>query len=145
MQLQDIPAVTAIEQQIQQYPWTEKLFASCLSSDYQNQVLVDGETIIGFLLLRQLPFEAEIINIGIHRKYQRQSLAKAWLKNIIQVLQQKENIEQLLLEVRQSNTAAIKLYEKIGFTQIAVREDYYPAGKQRENALIYQLNSPTKM
>ena len=51
-----------------------------------------------------------------------------------------KSIENLFLEVRESNHAAQSLYAKWGFTQIAIRENYYrpstPDGP-RENALVY--------
>jgi len=41
------------------------------------------------------------------------------------------------LEVRASNAAAIRLYEKQGFNKLAVRKAYYPASNGREDALLY--------
>lgn len=42
----------------------------------------------------------------------------------------------VLLEVRESNTAAIALYESSGFHELGVRRDYYPADDGREDAII---------
>ena len=49
----------------------------------------------------------------------------------------KNNPIQIFLEVRESNTAAIKLYEKADFHQIDLRKNYYPkADGTREHAII---------
>ncbi|HDZ78112.1 MAG TPA: GNAT family N-acetyltransferase, partial [Gammaproteobacteria bacterium] len=42
----------------------------------------------------------------------------------------------IFLEVRESNTAAIKLYDKLGFNEIGLRRDYYPGSSGREDALV---------
>jgi len=47
----------------------------------------------------------------------------------------------MFLEVRASNKAAIRLYERAGFEQVSVRRDYYPAVVGREDGLVYILSS----
>jgi ribosomal-protein-alanine N-acetyltransferase len=42
--------------------------------------------------------------------------------------------------VRPSNTRAVALYHSIGFNEVGVRKDYYPAGGSREDAIIMALN-----
>jgi len=42
----------------------------------------------------------------------------------------------VLLDVRVSNTHAVKLYRRLGFEQIAVRKGYYPAMCGKEDALV---------
>lgn len=49
------------------------------------------------------------------------------------------HVEVVLLEVRPSNLAALKLYEAVGFSEVGVRKDYYPAKGGREDALIMAL------
>jgi ribosomal-protein-alanine N-acetyltransferase len=45
----------------------------------------------------------------------------------------------LWLEVRASNTAAIALYESLGFNEATIRRNYYPAKEGREDAIIMAL------
>ncbi|MND05848.1 ribosomal-protein-alanine N-acetyltransferase [compost metagenome] len=45
----------------------------------------------------------------------------------------------ILLEVRPSNQAAIELYASAGFAEIGRRRGYYPAGNEREDAIVLQL------
>ena len=46
----------------------------------------------------------------------------------------------MFLEVRPSNEGARKLYRNIGFNEIAVRKNYYPAAKGREDAILMGLS-----
>ena len=47
-----------------------------------------------------------------------------------------QRAENLFLEVRQSNRAAIQLYDAMGFHQIGVRVGYYPTKKGNEDAIV---------
>ena len=51
-------------------------------------------------------------------------------------LARRHNAEVVMLEVRPSNTPAVNLYRKLGFNEIGVRPNYYPADHGREDALI---------
>ena len=48
----------------------------------------------------------------------------------------KNDMGSIFLEVRASNAAAIHLYDKLGFNEIGLRRDYYPAINGREDALV---------
>ena len=45
----------------------------------------------------------------------------------------------MFLEVRLSNQVAYQLYEKLGFNEIGVRHDYYPAYTGREDAIVLAI------
>lgn len=63
----------------------------------------------------------DIINIEVESQYRRQGLATALMSELIENNRDCE----VFLEVRESNTAAIKLYKKFGFKEINRRIDYY--------------------
>ena len=46
------------------------------------------------------------------------------------------DMDTVFLEVRQSNVGALYLYDKLGFNEIGLRRDYYPAKDGREDALV---------
>jgi len=51
----------------------------------------------------------------------------------------KHRVTTMLLEVRPSNPDAIRLYRKLGFNELGIRPNYYPAVKGREDAVIMAL------
>ena len=55
-------------------------------------------------------------------------------------LAKKNDANDMYLEVRVSNKAAIQLYHQRGFNELGVRNNYYPAEHGREDALIFALN-----
>ena len=83
------------------------------------------DEIAGFLIYSD-NFEVEILRICISIKYRRRGIAK----NLLQLLPKNQ---QILLEVRQNNISAIKLYQQFGFQQIAIRKKYY---QNNENAIV---------
>jgi ribosomal-protein-alanine N-acetyltransferase len=77
----------------------------------------------GFLLLRVVADEAEVITLGVVR--QRQGIATHLLQA---ALDRVPGVARVHLEVAEGNAAAIGLYEKFGFTRTGVRKAYYPDG-----------------
>ncbi|MGL4687902.1 MAG: ribosomal protein S18-alanine N-acetyltransferase [Fusobacteriaceae bacterium] len=74
----------------------------------------------------------EIIKIGVKKEKRNLGYGKLLLDNM-----KKEYNLDLLLEVRESNTVAIKFYEKNNFEKISVRKNYY--SDNNENAIIMKL------
>ena len=154
MQDSDIDAVCAIEQQVQFHPWTASQFADSVQR-YQSTVIVqggivqdgvtqdgiaqsgdgrDGE-ILGFCIMQKVLDEANLLRMAIDPKCQGQGLGTLLLNDAIERLG--DACVQIFLEVRESNYAAIALYEKVGFHQIDLRKNYYPApNRQKEHAVI---------
>ena len=77
--------------------------------------------------------ESDMMNIAVHPDCRRQGVAEALIAELVRQLKAREN-RCLTLEVRASNAAAIKLYEKLSFAQIGRRPNYYRNPK--EDALI---------
>ena len=70
--------------------------------------------------------------------WQRQGLGRQLLEHLIGELE-KRGVLTLWLEVRASNTAAIALYESLGFNEATIRRNYYPTVDGREDAIIMAL------
>ena len=100
----------------------------------------------GFLLLRALAGQSEILTLAIDREYRRRGMARALMGHAIRQLQA-ERIAQLFLEVSESNVAALNLYRSLKFKQISRRKSYYKSRSVRSdgveepaaNALVMQL------
>ncbi|HEY0268434.1 MAG TPA: GNAT family N-acetyltransferase, partial [Methyloradius sp.] len=60
------------------------------------------------------------------------------MMHMINIARQR-NALNMFLEVRPSNQSAIGLYESIGFNEMAIRRNYYPAQNGREDAVLMGL------
>lgn len=134
MQIEDVSTVAQIEHQVQSHPWTVKQFQESVES-YSSTVIEYKGKVIGFCILQPVVDEANLLLMAIDPSMQGQGLGYQLLDQSIQLLQ--NNPVQIFLEVRESNTVAIGLYEKLGFHQIDIRRNYYPkASGGNENAVI---------
>lgn len=89
--------------------------------EFETWVAVDGGELIGFLALRPTAGgEAEVLNLAVEPARRRQGVAKRMLARAIE-----GRFEELYLEVRESNAAALQLYESAGFRRVGVRPKYY--------------------
>ena len=115
-------------------PWSEKSVASELTNPLSLWlVAVEGERVAGYLGSQSVMGESDMMNVAVHPDFRRQGVAELLVKELVAALAEKGNYC-LTLEVRASNTPAISLYEKLGFSRIGLRKNYYRNPK--EDALI---------
>ncbi len=134
MQESDLESVAAIESLVQTHPWSKQQFQESLAS-YQCTVYERANQVVGFCILQPVLDEANLLLMAIHPSQQGRGLGYELLDYSIQQL--KNDPIQIFLEVRESNAAAIRLYEKSGFHQIDLRKSYYPnVDGSREHAVI---------
>jgi len=112
-------------------PWDGPSFASLLAQPGMTG-LIDPAG--GFLLVRMVADEAEIITLGVVPK--RQGIGRALLTAGL-ARARAAGVQTIHLEVAASNTAARALYESFGFTQTRMRQNYYIHGG---DALILSLS-----
>jgi ribosomal-protein-alanine N-acetyltransferase len=133
----DLPRVYAIERATHDFPWTEKILSDCLRVGYLCVVVEVEKRIVGFAITR-IHESTELFNITIEKSAQGHGYGRQIMKNLIDFARSQDSKE-FLLEVRVSNEPAIKLYKRLGFEQIGVRENYYEAVGGNEDALIFRL------
>ena len=115
-------------------PWSEKSVASELTNPLSLWlVAVEGERVAGYVGSQSVMGESDMMNVAVHPDFRRQGVAELLVKELVAALAEKGNYC-LTLEVRASNTPAISLYEKLGFSRIGLRKNYYRNPK--EDALI---------
>ena len=115
-------------------PWSEKSVASELTNPLSLWlVAVEGERVAGYVGSQSVMGESDMMNVAVHPDFRRQGVAELLVKELVATLAEKGNYC-LTLEVRASNTPAISLYEKLGFSRIGLRKNYYRNPK--EDALI---------
>ncbi|MFO0994356.1 MAG: tRNA (adenosine(37)-N6)-threonylcarbamoyltransferase complex dimerization subunit type 1 TsaB [Hyphomicrobiales bacterium] len=97
---------------------------------------------VGFLLLRVAGDEAEIISIGTRPESRRQGIGAKLIDAAVELLGTQKTTR-LLIEVADSNDAALALYRKFGFATVGRRRDYYQhADGRREDAAIMRKEIP---
>ena len=134
----DLDAVMAIENAIYPHPWTRGNFDDSLAAGYHCWVVECGGEPAGYCVVMIAAGEAHLLNLSVAAKWQRRGIGREAL-GFIAGLAREYGAGKILLEVRPSNAAAIALYSSAGFSEIAVRRDYYPAGAGREDAVVLQL------
>ena len=134
MQPQDLDAVVALEQNAFSHPWSRQLYADALTS-YDCWMMYVGNEYVGHGVISQVLDEAHLLNIAIAVEQQ----GKGWGLRLLEYLMQRateRGCVECFLEVRASNQAAYRLYERYGFNEIGRRRDYYPAVGGNEDALV---------
>ena len=138
MTVSDLPDVLAIERKNYQFPWGEDIFKDCFKAGYSCWVCEEMDKILGYSLLSLAVDEAHILNISVDPAEQKQGIGRKMLEHLIEVA--RGRAETVFLEVRPSNTAAIALYQDVGFNEIGIRKAYYPAeNNSREDAIMLAL------
>ncbi len=138
MQMDDLDAIMLIEPTIYTHPWTRGNFSDSLNSGYSAWVLEANQKIIGYALLMMVLDEAHLLNLSVAKSHQKLGLGRYLLEHMVQIAQH-HKAANLFLEVRPSNISAIALYENMGFCEMAVRRNYYPAHNGREDAVLMGL------
>jgi len=134
----DLDAVVAIEEKIYPHPWTRINFSDSLAAGYQCWIVECGGEIAGYSVVMIAPEEAHLLNLSIAAPWQRRGIGREVLEFVLRLVREC-GAQQVLLEVRPSNEAARALYAAAGFSEIATRRDYYPAGAGREDAIVLKL------
>lgn len=111
-------------------PWKESNFSYELESNPYAEIYLfeDDSSIAGFIDLWITFEQAQIANIGILPEKRRKHIGSDLLAFAINKAIS-ENCETVSLEVRVSNSSAIALYEKFGFTIAGTRRHYYEDGE----------------
>jgi ribosomal-protein-alanine N-acetyltransferase len=134
----DLPAVMAIENSIYPFPWTRGNFRDSLAACYSCWIYARNGGMIGYAVVMLAADEAHLLNLSITTACQKQGHGKLLLRSLCDIARA-QGARLIFLEVRPSNVAGLRLYERHGFRQVGLRRDYYPAQVGREDALILSL------
>ncbi|MEO1926679.1 MAG: ribosomal protein S18-alanine N-acetyltransferase [Gammaproteobacteria bacterium] len=136
MSEEDLVFVVANENRAYEFPWSETIFQDCLHVGYCSWVLECDGNIIAHTVMSVAAGEAHILNICVHPDYQGQGLGRKLLEHLLELVLD-HNVDMMFLEVRPTNFGAIKLYLDVGFDEIGMRRNYYPAKMGWEDALVF--------
>ncbi|MEG3757099.1 ribosomal protein S18-alanine N-acetyltransferase [Pseudoalteromonas carrageenovora] len=127
-----IEQLMAIETACHSHPWTLKTMSSCMGGRYFNLAAFNKNTLVGFYIGEKAGPDFTLMDICVTPSEQGKGIAKQLLCQFIEYGEQ-QNAENLFLEVRESNTRAIALYERAGFIEMSVRKNYYPSDNPAKN------------
>jgi [ribosomal protein S18]-alanine N-acetyltransferase len=135
MRLADLPAVQAIEQASFRTPWPPYAYRSELESNRLASYLVAraGDMLVGYGGMWLMVDEAHITTFAVHPAWRRRRIGERLLLAFLDLAVDRRARE-VTLEVRLSNLAARRLYEKYGFRPVGLRPRYY--SDDQEDALI---------
>ena len=131
----DLAMVCDIERRSYEFPWSHGVFRDCLLAGYYCIVLERADRVSGYAILSIAAGEAHILNLCVDPAYRALGYGERLLEEIL-LRARGAAVREVFLEVRPSNEAAIALYRKKGFVQIANRPAYYQAQKGREDAAV---------
>ena len=138
MRASDLAEVASLEKSLYEFPWSLGNFRDSVNAGYDCWTVTHGEAVVGYAVLMIALDEAHLLNIAIAQEWQNQGIGMGFLRHMIEVARGAA-CQIVYLEVRPSNLAARHLYRKLGFQQIAIRPEYYPAASGREDALFLGL------
>ncbi len=136
LSLRDLPAIEEIEQHSYATPWSRSMFAGELSKPSSiclGAFDADERKLVGYLIISRYVDAWHVMNLAVAPVLRRQGIATALLERLFDETAG-ESRRGYTLEVRVSNDAAIKLYERMGFKARGIRRGYYT--DNREDALI---------
>lgn len=111
-------------------PWSEKSVASELTNPLSLWlVALEDETVAGYVGSQTVLEETDMMNIAVHPDFRRRGIGECLVSALAEALKGKGS-RCLTLEVRASNAPARALYEKLGFSQIGLRKNYYRNPKE---------------
>ena len=129
-----VPQIAELEKLCFADPWSERSVASELENPYALWLVAcKDDRVVGYVGSQSAIDEADMMNIAVHPDFRRLGIAEQLVVALCGRLSEKD-IHALMLEVRASNEPAKALYQKLGFTQVGRRPNYYRNPK--EDALI---------
>ena len=135
----DVRAVVEVERASYQFPWSEGIFRDCLRVGYVCRVVLSCDELIGYGIMSTGSGEAHILNLCVREVDRCRGVGRTLLEYLLARAGAGGSSE-AYLEVRPSNTPAIRLYQTLGFEPIGIRRGYYQAVGGREDAAVLRLS-----
>lgn len=154
----DLGQVAQIEADNFSVPWKEKDFANWIEDPQAVFLTAAGksekpemtesaagkceqpdmaETVAGYIGCLYAADEGDITNVSVDSACRREGIGKCLVQALL-AESRKRGCRRIFLEVRQSNDAAIRLYQGCGFVRVGVRKNYYT--KPQEDALLMRCD-----
>ncbi|MDV6328908.1 ribosomal protein S18-alanine N-acetyltransferase [Idiomarina sp. Sol25] len=129
----------SVEKKAHSTPWSWSVFSESYGEQYRCRRLLRDSRVIGFTISQLVADELTLHNIAVDPDFQGQGFGYKLMQDLLDYAEKKHCV--VFLEVRASNAAAIRLYERNGFDTVGRRVNYYPAADGREDALVMRWES----
>lgn len=130
MNANHVAAIAELETLCFSDPWPEAAIVPELTNPLSLWlVAMDGDRLAGYIGSQTVMEETDMMNVAVHPDYRRQGIGEQLILSLVEKLKARGS-RILRLEVRASNEAAQKLYEKLGFRQLGRRKNYYRHPKE---------------
>lgn len=143
MGMSDLKAVLRIEEASFPSPWSRQMFLSEVTGNpFAHAYVVRAEgtdRIIAYVCFWIVFDELHLLNLAVDLPYRGQGIGEEVLRRIL-VWGWTKGIRTATLEVRASNRAAQRLYDKVGFKHCGTRKSYY--SEPQEDAWLFRLTEP---
>jgi ribosomal-protein-alanine N-acetyltransferase len=136
LKLRDLNAIEEIERSSYPTPWSRSMFAGELakpSSICLGAIDTEANELVGYLIISRYVDAWHVMNVAVADTHRRRGVATGLMERLFEVTA-RDARRGYTLEVRVSNEAAIRLYERLGFKARGIRRGYYT--DNREDALI---------
>lgn len=128
--------------------WSEEMFKSMFNEPDAENIMLSAycnEVLAGYIVMKLCIDEAEIFVIAVDEPFRGRGIATRLISRAEELI--KGRAVKVMLEVREGNLAARKLYNKKGFIEVGMRKNYYRdlSGKPPENAVLMTKYLKTEM
>ena len=125
LNIEEIPYIAQMETDTFSDGWSEKSLQESFEQEHVKMFVYEEQNrITGYVVFYGGMDEGDLVRIAVLPQGRRKGIGSALLCELWKYCKE-QNIGRVLLEVRESNSPAIALYEKQGFTVIAERKNYY--------------------
>ena len=143
-----LPQVVTLEQESFALPWTfEQLEAELTRETNFSFALINAdsndENLVAYVVARHVAEELHILTLGVHPTWRRQGCGAQLLQQLL-LEAESAGVRLALLEVRVSNTAAQKLYQKLDFNFSGMRRGYYSDNGEDAQLLSKELDPSSR-
>lgn len=130
----DLPELVRIERASFPIPWSESAFRAVMRREHGRVIVADrGGEVVGHAAVWFAADEGELGDIAVDPDWRRRGVGTELVEAALREARRR-GVQQLFLQVRESNGPALRLYERAGFRKVGRRPDYYRS--PREDALV---------
>lgn len=125
-ELKDSAGIAALEAEVFSHPWNEEMVSSSIQGIYDHVKIletVEGK-ITGYIIYSVVCDSADLLRVAVDAGTRHCGVGRKLMEAMIDDCVTGD-VQNIFLEVRESNAAAIAMYEKMGFLKISTRKKYY--------------------